>query len=160
MVRPPLRTLNSQSQVPGEAGLSHVCQPSSLCKLTSYKAEGSPGSPGSPQSRCHGGPLHGCPLSESQEGALSTAGIFKNPFFFFWSCLTTCRILVPQPGIEPVPPAFRHRVFTTGPPGKSLGLVYLEPKVLSAVPVLPSTGRGWGNSGVPLCTSHPPWHWH
>ena len=26
-------------------------------------------------------------------------------FFSFWLCLVTCGILVPQPGIEPVPPA-------------------------------------------------------
>ena len=26
-------------------------------------------------------------------------------FFFFWPCCTVCGILVPQPGIKPVPPA-------------------------------------------------------
>ena len=26
-------------------------------------------------------------------------------FFFFWLCHMACRILVPQPGTEPVPPA-------------------------------------------------------
>ena len=26
-------------------------------------------------------------------------------FFFFWPCHMACKILVPQPGIEPVPPA-------------------------------------------------------
>ena len=26
-------------------------------------------------------------------------------FFFFWPCHTACGILVPQPGIKPVPPA-------------------------------------------------------
>ena len=31
-----------------------------------------------------------------------------------------CRILTPQPGMEPTPPALYERVLTTGPPGKSL----------------------------------------
>ena len=30
-----------------------------------------------------------------------------------------CRILVPQPGMEPLPSAFKHNVLTTGPSGKS-----------------------------------------
>ena len=30
-----------------------------------------------------------------------------------------CRILVPQPGIEPHPLHWKHRVLITGPPGKS-----------------------------------------
>ena len=46
------------------------------------------------------------------------------PFFFFffyvWSQLAACGMLVPQPGIEPVPPALEGRVLTTEPPGKSL----------------------------------------
>ena len=32
----------------------------------------------------------------------------------------TCGILVPQPGIEPVSPAFQGGFLSTGPPGKSL----------------------------------------
>ena len=35
------------------------------------------------------------------------------------SCLTTCGILVPWPGIEPVFPALEGRFLTTGPQGKS-----------------------------------------
>ena len=44
-------------------------------------------------------------------------------FLFFWPCHTACRILVPRPGIEPGPRQLKHRVLSTGPPGKS-------PKVL------------------------------
>ena len=29
--------------------------------------------------------------------------------FFFWSCHVACEILVPQPGIKPVPPAVKAR---------------------------------------------------
>ena len=36
------------------------------------------------------------------------------------SCPSTCGILVPRPGIEPVSLALEGRFFTTGPPGKSL----------------------------------------
>ena len=36
--------------------------------------------------------------------------------FVYWPHLTACGILVPRPGIKPMPPA----VLTTGPPGKSL----------------------------------------
>ena len=41
-------------------------------------------------------------------------------FFFFWLCFLVCGILVPQPGIEPVPLQWKCGVSTTGPPGKSL----------------------------------------
>ena len=42
-------------------------------------------------------------------------------FFFlsFWPHPTACGILVPQPAIEPRPPALEGRVLTTGLPGKS-----------------------------------------
>ena len=36
------------------------------------------------------------------------------------SCPVACGILVPLPEIEPLPHAWDGRVFTTGPPGKSL----------------------------------------
>lgn len=39
--------------------------------------------------------------------------------FFFWPQHTTCGILVPQPAMEPTPPAVEAQVSTTGPPGKS-----------------------------------------
>ena len=39
----------------------------------------------------------------------------------FWSFgHEACGILVPQPGIEPEPPALEGEVLTTEPPGKSL----------------------------------------
>ena len=38
------------------------------------------------------------------------------------SCPVACRILVPQPGIEPASPALEGGFFTTGPPGKSLSI--------------------------------------
>ena len=34
-------------------------------------------------------------------------------------CSTTCGMLVPRPGIEPISPAVQGRFLTTGPPGKS-----------------------------------------
>ena len=34
-------------------------------------------------------------------------------------------ILVPQPGIEPMTPALQGRFLTTGPPGKSPGLLFV-----------------------------------
>ena len=39
-------------------------------------------------------------------------------FFFFWLCGMTFGILVPLPGIKPVPPAVEVQTLTTGPPGK------------------------------------------
>ena len=41
---------------------------------------------------------------------------------FFWLHLAACEILVPRPGIEPMPLQWKHRVLTTGPPGRSLHL--------------------------------------
>ena len=35
------------------------------------------------------------------------------------SCSMACEILVPQPGTEPMSPAWEGRFLTTGPPGKS-----------------------------------------
>ena len=40
-------------------------------------------------------------------------------FIIFWLQQATCRIFVPQPGIKPRPPQWKHRVPATGPPGKS-----------------------------------------
>ena len=39
--------------------------------------------------------------------------------FAFWLHCTTCRILVPWQGIEPVPPAVEAQSLNPGPPGKS-----------------------------------------
>ena len=38
---------------------------------------------------------------------LAVPSLFCN--FFFWTCRKTCRIFVPRPGIEPVPPAVEAR---------------------------------------------------
>ena len=35
----------------------------------------------------------------------------------FW--LEACRNLAPQPGMEPLPPALKGEILTTGPPGKA-----------------------------------------
>ena len=35
-----------------------------------------------------------------------------------------CGILVPWPGIEPAPPALEGKVLNTGPPGKSLQILF------------------------------------
>ena len=48
--------------------------------------------------------------------------------YFFWPYHSACVILVPQPGIEPVPPASLHwesGVLTTGHPGMSLSFTHL-----------------------------------
>ena len=42
------------------------------------------------------------------------------------SCPVTCGILVHWPGIKPVSPALEGGFFTTGPPGKSWPMCYLE----------------------------------
>ena len=44
-----------------------------------------------------------------------------------------CGILVPQPGIEPMPPVLEGRVLATGPPGKQM----CTPDLWSDVPLLP-----------------------
>ena len=44
-------------------------------------------------------------------------------FWFFGH--EACRILAPPPGMESTPPALEGEVLTTGPPGKSLILVFL-----------------------------------
>ena len=41
-------------------------------------------------------------------------------------CPTACGILVPQPGIKPVPLARKHGVLTTGPPGKSIEGIFFS----------------------------------
>ena len=35
--------------------------------------------------------------------------LFFSFFFFFWLCHVACGILVPQPGIEPMPPAVEEQ---------------------------------------------------
>ena len=42
------------------------------------------------------------------------------------SCPTTCGILVPHPGIEPMAPALEGGFLTTGPSGKSPGICSLN----------------------------------
>ena len=41
------------------------------------------------------------------------------------SCPAACGILVPRPRIKPTSPALEGRFFSTGPPGKSLGLGFV-----------------------------------
>ena len=40
-------------------------------------------------------------------------------YFYFWLHLVVCGILIPRPGIKPMPPAVEGKALTTGPPGKS-----------------------------------------
>ena len=40
-------------------------------------------------------------------------------------CPMACGMLVPQPGIKPMSPALESRFLTTGPPGKSPGMLFL-----------------------------------
>ena len=46
--------------------------------------------------------------------------LYFNILFFLQPCAKAYGILVPQPGIEPTPPALKAEVLTTGLPGKSL----------------------------------------
>ena len=45
--------------------------------------------------------------------------------FWFFGC-KACGILVPQPGIKPVPSALKGEVLTTGSPGTSLCVSYTD----------------------------------
>ena len=47
-------------------------------------------------------------------------------FFFFWLYQVACRILVPSPGMEPMPPSMQWKwgILTTELPGKLLHLFY------------------------------------
>ena len=49
------------------------------------------------------------------------------------SCSTACRIVVPQPGIEPVSPALQSEFLTTGPLGKSCFLPFFFPSLLCLI---------------------------
>ena len=42
------------------------------------------------------------------------------------SCSTACRVLVPQPGIEPTSPPLQGVLLITGPPGKSQYKVFFN----------------------------------
>ena len=44
--------------------------------------------------------------------------IGKGFVWFFFFGYKACRILAPQPGIEPAPPALEGKFLTTGPPGE------------------------------------------
>ena len=55
----------------------------------------------------------------------------KTHLFIFWSCNMACRILVPQPGIEPGPQQWNLWVLTTVPSGNS-------PKASSLIFTLPA----------------------
>ena len=69
-----------------------------------------------------------CPLLSSLPYTLTV--------FIFWPCYIVCGILVPQPWIEPAPPALKHGILSTGLPGKSWGKSWdFIILVLSGVPV-------------------------
>ena len=55
--------------------------------------------------------------------------------FVLWPCLMACGISVLQPGIEPGPRQWKHRILTTSPPGNSLmlGLSLFKFKFLPAL---------------------------
>ena len=40
-------------------------------------------------------------------------------YYYFWPSSEACGILIPQPGMEPAPPAMEAPALTTGQPGKS-----------------------------------------
>lgn len=45
--------------------------------------------------------------------------------FLFWRCHRVCRILVPQPGIEPRPWQWKRWIIPTRPPGNSLNFSFI-----------------------------------
>ena len=47
-------------------------------------------------------------------------------FFTFWLHPVACGILVFQPGVEPEPRAWKDRVLTTGPSGKSIEFLFFK----------------------------------
>ena len=55
------------------------------------------------------------------------------PLFYFWLCCVACRILVPWPGIKPLPLHWERRVLTTGLPGKFLDPSSLPGPMLDTV---------------------------
>ena len=60
------------------------------------------------------------PHDASTSSIQMTNGITYFAHFFFWLCHLACKILVPQPGIEPEPWQWKCWVLTPGPPGNSL----------------------------------------
>ena len=50
-------------------------------------------------------------------------------YYYYWPRSTACRILVPWPGMEPMPPAVETGSLTTGPRGKSLFFFFFFFKV-------------------------------
>ena len=66
------------------------------------------------------GPLHWQADSLPLDHQGSPISIFWLFFFFFWSHCVSCGILVALPGWNLSPLQWKHRVFTTGPPGKRL----------------------------------------
>ena len=78
------------------------------------------------------------------------------PFsLFFWLSHMACRILVPQPGIEPVPPTVEARSPNTGMPRNFLNVIIIQfweqvymqrRRKWQPTPVfLPRESQGWGN---------------
>ena len=57
--------------------------------------------------------------------------VYSSPLFYwpnwvhvFWPCFLVWEILVPRPGIRPMPPAVKHTVLTAGPTGNSLDPIF------------------------------------
>ena len=57
---------------------------------------------------------------------------------FIWPCHVACGIIVPQQGLNPYPLQWKHRVLTTGQPGKSLNL-YFQTRALFKLKIDPCT---------------------
>ena len=56
-------------------------------------------------------------------------------FIYLWLCHVACGILVPQPGVEPVPSAMRPQSLSTGPPGNSLIGAFNQAPLLDGAPL-------------------------
>ena len=80
--------------------------------------------------------LHMGPLNEHLDGRLKRLNRYAQDelscssdlfnFLIFWPCRVACGILGPRQGSNLHPLQWKHRVLTTGPPGKSLAQLMLE----------------------------------
>lgn len=51
--------------------------------------------------------------------------MFTYLFIIIGPCHLACGLLVPSPGLEPMPPAVKQGVLTTGQPGTFLAKIFL-----------------------------------
>ena len=83
--------------------------------------------------------------------------ILKRLFFFFhfWPHLEACGILVPWPGMKPLPLQWKCSVLTTEPPGKSPDIFSLKDSTLGWCLSFILGGRRWGGATGPMRSYFP-----